>query len=58
MATETRLVQAASLIYLPGGSHPFRPGDVLPLSAETIADLQPGGHVTDMAPAAEPPPAA
>ena len=61
MAEETRLVVAASLIYLPGQSHPFRPGAVVPLPVSVAADLQRDGHLAPdpvPEPVPEPPAAA
>jgi hypothetical protein len=62
MDEATRTVTAQTKIYLSGGSHPFRPGDSLPLPASVAAELVAAGHLdAPAAPAASepaPPPAA
>lgn len=40
-----RHVTAKTRIYLPGGSHGFRPGETVPLPESVIADLTAAGHL-------------
>lgn len=51
-----RHVTAKTRIYLPGGSHGFRPGETVPLAASVEAELIKAGHL-DAPPAPEPAPA-
>ena len=41
-----RIVTAETRIYLPGGSHGFRPGDKVPLPDSVAAALEAAGHLT------------
>lgn len=54
MADPVSNVTAKTRIYLPGGSHGFRPGDTVPLPASVQAELIAAGHLD--APKAPPAP--
>ncbi len=44
-------VTAKTRIYLPGGSHGFRPGDTVPLPASVQAEMIAAGHLDAPEPA-------
>lgn len=52
--TPPRHVTAETRIYLPDGSHGFRPGQTVPLPEAVAQALEAAGHLTPAPAAAEP----